>query len=103
MTELNELIYAGVKLVNDKIGVPKESEKKDKTWMGNEAGKTNKKLQQQAKILRKRKHESNRKKKKLKLTADKSDDSTGRIKSKNIGERRKTQKVPGQNQTIQTK
>ena len=36
ITKLNELIYAGAKLVCDKIGVPpKELEQKYKTWIEN--------------------------------------------------------------------
>ena len=40
ITELNEQINAGAKLVCNKIGVPL---KKLKTWMGNETGNTYKK------------------------------------------------------------
>ena len=42
--QLNELIYAGVKLVCDKNWCfPKEHEQKLKTYMGNSTEKTNKK------------------------------------------------------------
>ena len=42
ISELNELISAGAKLPSDRIGVPtKEPEQKYKTWMGNEARRTN--------------------------------------------------------------
>ena len=40
---------------------------------------------------------------KLKITAEKPGNSTGRNKSKDIGERRKIQKIPGLSQTPQTK
>ena len=33
--ELNRLIFAGAKLVSDKIGVPLKNTNKYKTWMGN--------------------------------------------------------------------
>ena len=38
-----------------------------------------------------------------KITAEKSDYTTERDKSKDIGKRRKTQKIPGKDQTIQIK
>ena len=44
ITELNELNYAGAKLVFEKIEVPlKSSNKKIKTWMGNSTGNADKK------------------------------------------------------------
>ena len=44
ITELNEQIYAGVKLVSEKIGIPsKSTKKKIKTRMGNSTGNADKK------------------------------------------------------------
>ena len=44
ITEVNELIYAGAKLVCEKIGIPpKKHEQKVKTKMGNSTGNANKK------------------------------------------------------------
>ena len=43
ITELNEVIYAGNKLVWKKIGIPSQSSKKIKTRKGNSTGNANKK------------------------------------------------------------
>ena len=44
ITELKELIYAGAKLVCEKIGIPsKSTKKKSKPGWGNSTGNTNKK------------------------------------------------------------
>ena len=43
ITELNEPIYAGAKLVSDKISVPKEHDQKLKTWMWDSTGNPDKK------------------------------------------------------------
>ena len=58
ISELNELIYAGAKLVWDKICVPLSNPNRN-TKSGREIrlGGQVKKLQQQAKIRRKEKHE----------------------------------------------
>ena len=57
ITELNELIYAGAKLVCGKIGIPsKSTKKKVKTRMGNSTGNADKKnLRKQAKMIKQRK------------------------------------------------
>ena len=57
ITELNELIYAGAKLVSEKIGSPsKSTKKKIKTRMGNSTENTDKKnLRKQAKMIKQRK------------------------------------------------
>ena len=55
MTELNELIYAGAKLVCEKIGIPQKARKKIKTWMENLTGKADKNLQKHDKLIKQRK------------------------------------------------
>ena len=47
ITDFNELIYAGAKLVCEKIGVSlkkKKHEQQIKTWMGNSTGNSDKKF-----------------------------------------------------------
>ena len=56
ITELNELIYAGVKLICEKIGILSESTKeKSKPWWEIWLEKQIKNLQKQAKIINQRK------------------------------------------------
>ena len=43
ITELNELIYAGAKLVCEKIGIPSKSTKEKSTRTGNSTGNADKK------------------------------------------------------------
>ena len=73
--------------------------------MGNEAIRTNKETVTTSETTRKGETYRNPTVRKgpKKITADKSDNTTGRNKSKDIGERRKTPKVSGQDQTIQNK
>ena len=62
------------------------------------------KLRKQEKLLRKVKHRNPMEwKDQKKTTTDKSDITTGRDKSKDIGKRRETQKILGQDQAMQTK
>ena len=62
-----------------------------------------KKLRRQVKLLRKGKHTGTKRKEKTlqKITGDKSDNTNGRNKSKDIGKRRKIHNLP--EQTIQIK
>ena len=67
ITELNELIYAGAKLVREKIGIPfKKHEEKVKTGVGNSTGNTNEKTTKTSQNdKKKRGHEISRGKKEL--------------------------------------
>ena len=57
ITKLNELIYAGAKLVCEKIWIPSKSTKKVKTGVGNLTGNTKKKKKKkkwkQARMIKK--------------------------------------------------
>ena len=55
ITELYELIYAGAKLVCEKMRILSKSAKKIKTRMGNSTGNTNKNLRKLAKMMQQRK------------------------------------------------
>ena len=97
INKLNELIYAVAKLVCDKIGVPQGNSNKNTKpgWEKRLEGQI-KKLRQQAKVLRREKFsrifwEEETKTK----TGDKSKSRTGKDKSKDIVEKRETQKIPG--------
>ena len=85
--KLNELIYAGAKLISNKIGRPlRNPNRQAKPGWEMKLEEQMKKLQQQAKILRKVKHTETqwKEKKPQKITADKSDNKTRRNKSKDI-------------------
>ena len=70
--------------------------KKKKTWMENESRRTNKKPATTSETAKECKTESDQTERKdpQNTTADKYDNTTGRNKSKDIGKRRKTPKIP---------
>ena len=97
INELNDLIYAGAKLVNNKIDIPQRNPKRNPKPGWEMRLERQIKKMPQAKLLGKVKHTgTQRKKDPKKTTAEKSDNTSERNKSKDICERRKTQKVPGQ-------
>ena len=104
ITQLDEYIYTGTKLVCDKIS-NKESEQKHKTWIGNEERRTIKETATTYEITKGNEtyRSLTERKDPQKITTDKSDNTRRRNKSKDISERRETQKIPGYDQGMKTK
>ena len=98
ITELNKLLYTGTKLICDKIDIPQGNLNKI-TKPGREIQLKGQKKKKTAQISKSAKEGKTHKDmlgwKDQNKTADKSDNTTGRNKSKDIGKRRKTQKISG--------
>ena len=72
ITKLNELIYAGAKLVCEKIGIPlKSTKEKSKTRMGISTRNSDKKLRKQAKMIKQKKDAGRIRNRKAKTTQGK--------------------------------
>ena len=103
ITELNDLIYAGVKLVYEKIGVPtKKYEETVKTRMGSSTGNPDKKstkTSQNGKTER----SWNRWEENWKDNTRKNNSTTWGNKPEGSGERRETKKISIKGKTLQTK
>ena len=106
----NELIYAGSKLFSDKTDMLQRNRNRTaKPGCEMRRERQIKTRRYQAKLLKKVKHTTKKKKEPTewkdskRTTADKSDNTTGRNESKDIDERRETLKVREQGQTIKTK
>ena len=91
LTELNELIYLRAKLVEDKIGIPQRNLDTNTKpgWEMRIEGRI-KMLRQHAKLLEETHKNPTKWKDTQTTTANKSDHTAGRNKSKDIGERTKT-------------
>ena len=102
---MNKLTNAGAKLVRNEISIlQRNSNRNIKPWWELRLEGQIMKLWQQAKLQRKVKYSGiQQKKRPIKTITDKTVHTTWRGKSKDIGERKKTQKVLVQGQTIQIK
>ena len=101
ITAMNELIYAGSKLVSNENGIPLRNPNRiiKPGWEMRQKGQI--KQVWKAKLLCEVKQRNQMARKDpRKTTTDKSDNTTRRNKSKYIEQRRKTQKELGQGQTI---
>ena len=101
-TELNELTYAGAKLVCEKIRIPsKSTKKKIKIKMGHSTGKN---LRKQAQIIEQRKNAGTcRDQKRGRNTKRKDNNTTWGNKLESSGERRKIKEIPTKDKTIQNR
>ena len=103
ITELNELIYAGAKLVCEKIGIPsKSTKKKSKPRWEIRLETKIKNLRKQTKMI-KQMWRWNMWEQKGKGNTSKNNSTIWRIKPENTGERRKIKEILTKGKTIQTK
>ena len=105
ITELNELIYAGTKLVCTKIGVPrKNTDGNSKLGWKIRLETQIRNLRQQVKMLKQtKKAKICWDEKEKKNNTFKTNDATQGNKSEGTGERKKTKKISRQGKTIQMK
>ena len=102
-TESNNLIYARSKIVNDIIEFPQGAQTKTPKLDGKMRQERQKNYQNKRKQQRKKYSRTQRIEKSDNSNTDKTDNTNGRNKPKNTGEKRKTRKIPEQNQAIQGK
>ena len=104
ITELNELIYAGVKLVWERIGIlSKIKKKKSKPAREIRLETQIKYLRKQAKMIKQRKNAGTSRNKKEMATQEKNNSTTWGNKPENTGDGRNLKEISTKGKTIQTK